>query len=88
MWNNPIHDVAPSSIRGNIGACNAETELEDDLAEITAETGLVGAIDGDDAGVAGVLPLLDHNDVVPRYPHDWEVVSSGDDGHREEHCRS
>lgn len=73
MCKNPIDDVAPSSIRGNISTGNAETELEDDSAKITAETSLVGAIDGDDAGLIVILPLLDHNDVVPWNTHDFEV---------------
>jgi len=43
---------------------NAETEIENDSADIAGEAGLVGAIDGDDERVAGLVRMLDLNDVV------------------------
>lgn len=49
--------------------CNAEAELQDDPTEVAAETGLVGAIDGDDGGLAGTFTELDHDGVVAGDAH-------------------
>lgn len=46
-----------------------ETEFENDSANITTEPGLIGAIDGDDEGLAWILTLLDNHDVVARCSH-------------------
>lgn len=48
---------------------NAESEFDYDSAEIAAESGLVGAIDGNDGGIAWFLPMVDEDDVVPRNTH-------------------
>lgn len=52
---------------------NAETEIENDTADIASEAGLVGAIDGDDERVTGLVRMLDLNDVV---------IDAGDSHHR------
>ena len=53
------------------GTCfgNAEAELQGNSTEVAAETGLVGAIDGDDRGLAGTFPELDLDGVVAQNAH-------------------
>ena len=46
-----------------------EAEFQDDSAEVAAEAGLVGAVDGDDGGPAGGFGRLDQNDVVAGDAH-------------------
>ena len=48
---------------------NAEAELEYNSAEIAAETGLVRAVDGNDAGLPRSLRHLDLHHVLARHPH-------------------
>ena len=61
----PEDDVAPPPVRAHVPLDDAEAEEEDDPAEVAAEAGLVGAVDGD----GGLLPLgcgqLHDDGVIP-----------------------
>lgn len=59
---------------------NAETEIENDTADIASEAGLVGAIDGEDERVAGVVGMLDLNDVVIGSRHTHHRSHKRNDG--------
>ena len=55
--------------------CNVESEFEHDPTQVTAESGLVGAVHGNDGRIAGILTFFDQNDVVPRDSHILDTES-------------
>lgn len=55
--------------KNRTSSSDGKTEFKNNTAQVAAETGLVGAIDGDDEGVAGLLPALDLHNVLVRHHH-------------------